>query len=131
MSEEQEGLKFYRCNTCGNLLLVMIDPNVRPTCCGADMEILDHIHGPEGSEKHAPIIELNQNDTEVQVGLQLHVMEPEHRIEWVALTDGERVEIQRLGLKTPPVVKFSKMSNDGKVRAYAFCNIHGLWQSEK
>ena len=129
--EDQEGLKFYRCNTCGNLLFVMNDPNVRPTCCGTDMEILDHVHGTEGSEKHLPIIELNQNDTEVQVGLQLHSMTPEHRIEWVALTDGERVEIQKLGLTTPPVVKFSKMSNKGKVRAYAFCNIHGLWQSEK
>ena len=131
MSEEQEGLKFYRCNTCGNLLFVMIDPNVRPTCCGNDMEILDHVHGTEGSEKHAPIIEANQNGTEVQVGLQLHAMEPEHRIEWIALTDGERVEIQRLGLSTPPVVKFSKMDGKGKLRAYAFCNIHGLWQSEK
>lgn len=131
MAEEQEGLKFYRCNTCGNLMFVMIDPNVRPTCCGTDMEILDSTHGTEGSEKHAPIIEFNQNGTEVQVGLQLHTMEPEHRIEWVALTDGERVEIQRLGLTTPPVVKFSKMDSKGKVRAYAFCNIHGLWQSEK
>ncbi|MBP5634196.1 hypothetical protein J6X09_00660, partial [Candidatus Saccharibacteria bacterium] len=54
-----------------------------------------------------------------------------HRIEWVALTDGARVEIQKHGLTTPPVVMFSKMSEDGKVRAYAFCNIHGLWQSEK
>ena len=128
---EQEGLKFYRCNTCGNLFMVMIDPDVRPTCCGTGMEILDCVHGTEGSEKHAPIIDINQNDTTVQVGLQLHAMTPEHRIEWVALTDGARVEIQKLGLTTPPCVKFSKMSDDGKVRAYAFCNIHGLWQSEK
>ena len=129
--EEQEGLKFYRCNTCGNLLFVMVDPNVRPTCCGSEMEILDHVHGDEGREKHEPVIEINTNDTGVQVGLQLHPMEPVHRIEWIALTDGERVEIQKLGLTTPPTVKFSKMKDDGKLRAYAFCNIHGLWQSEK
>ena len=127
----EEGLKFYRCNTCGNLLFVMVDPNVRPTCCGNDMEILDHVHGSEGSEKHLPIIEINQNDITVQVGLQVHEMAPEHRVEWVALTNGERVEIQRLPISTPPVVKFSKMNGDGKVRAYAFYNIHGLWQSEK
>ena len=131
MGEKREGLKFYRCNTCGNLFFVMIDPDVRPSCCGNEMEVIDTMHGTEGSEKHAPIIEINQNDTEVQVGLQLHAMEPEHRIEWVALTDGERVEIQKLGLSTPPVVKFSKMNGAGKVRAYAFCNIHGLWESEK
>ena len=128
---EQEGLKFYRCNICGNLLFVMVDPNVRPTCCGSDMEILDPTHGTEGSEKHAPIIEFHQNDPEVQVGLQLHAMAPEHRIEWIALTDGQRVEIQKLGLTTPPVVRFSKMKSDGKIHAYAFCNVHGLLESEK
>jgi len=107
MGEKREGLKFYRCNTCGNLFFVMIDPNVRPSCCGAEMEVIDTTHGTEGSEKHAPIITISQNDTEVQVGLQ------------------------KLGLSTPPVVKFSKMNGAGKVRAYAFCNIHGLWESEK
>lgn len=128
---EEEGLKFYRCNTCGNLLFVMIDPNVRPVCCGCEMEILDTIHGTEGVEKHAPIISVNQDDITVQVGMQEHPMAPEHRIEWVALTDGARVEIQKLSLSGQPVVKFSKMDNSAKLRAYAFCNIHGLWRSEK
>ena len=38
---KQEGLKFYRCNTCGNLFLTIIDPNITPTCCGSSMEILE------------------------------------------------------------------------------------------
>ena len=58
-------------------------------------------------------------------------MTPEHRIEWMALTDGQRVEIQKLGLTTEPIAQFSLMNNSGKLRAYAFCNIHGLWSSEK
>ncbi len=127
-----EGLKFYRCNTCGNLFLVMVDPNVRPTCCGEEMEVLDsRKHTYEGSEKHLPIIDFDMKKTDVKVGLQLHPMSAQHRIEWIALTDGERVEVQKLGLTTPPVVEFSKMNQDGKVHAYAFCNIHGLWESEK
>ena len=127
----QEGLKFYRCNTCGNLMMVMIDPSVIPTCCGSEMEILDPIHGIEGSEKHAPIITVKDDCTEVQVGFQLHPMTPEHRLEWIALTDGSRVEIENLGLGEQPIARFSKMSSDGMLRAYAFCNLHGLWQSEK
>lgn len=128
----QEGLKFYRCNTCGNLFLVMIDPAVRPTCCGASMDLLDSSrHTHEGSEKHLPIIELNEKSTDVKVGLQLHPMSAQHRVEWMALTDGERVEVQKLGLTTPPVAQFSRMNRDGKLHAYAFCNIHGLWESEK
>lgn len=127
-----EGIKFYRCNTCGNLFLVMVDPAVRPTCCGAEMDMLDSRHHThEGSEKHLPIIEVNENYISVKVGLQLHPMDAQHRIEWITLTDGTRVEVQKLGLTTPPIAKFSKMSTDGKIHAYAFCNIHGLWESEK
>lgn len=127
-----EGLKFYRCNTCGNLFLVMVDPAVRPTCCGTEMDMLStHGHTAEGAEKHLPIIEINQDSTTVKVGLQLHPMGAQHRVEWIALTDGNRVEVQKLGLTTPPIARFSHMSDDGKLHAYAFCNIHGLWSSEK
>ena len=128
---EQEGLKFYRCNTCGNLFLTMIDPNITPTCCGSSMEILEANKIHEGAEKHVPIIEINGKDVDVKVGIQLHPMTPEHRIEWIALTDGNRVEIQRLELTADPVATFSGLSHDGKLRAYSFCNIHGLWSSEK
>lgn len=128
---EQEGLKFYRCNTCGNLFLTMIDPNITPTCCGSSMEILEANKIHEGAEKHVPIIEINGKDVDVKVGIQLHPMTPEHRIEWIALTDGNRVEIQRLELTADPVATFSGLRHDGKLRAYSFCNIHGLWSSEK
>ncbi len=128
---EQEGLKFYRCNTCGNLFLTMIDPNITPTCCGSSMEILEANKIHEGAEKHVPIIEINDKDVDVKVGIQLHPMAPEHRIEWIALTDGNRVEIQRLELTADPVATFSGLRHDGKLRAYSFCNIHGLWSSEK
>ena len=128
----QEGLKFYRCNTCGNLFLVMIDPSVTPSCCGSDMQLLDYSrHTHEGSESHLPIIEEHEDHTEVRLGLQLHPMSAQHRIEWMVLTDGERIEVQKLGLTTPPIARFSKMSDSGKLRAYAFCNMHGLWVTEK
>ena len=128
---EQEGLKFYRCNTCGNLFLTMIDPNVTPTCCGSSMEILEANKIHEGAEKHIPIIEIDGSDVNIKVGIQPHPMAAEHRIEWIALTDGSRVEVQRLGLTQDPVAKFSNMKHEGKLRAYSFCNIHGLWSSEK
>lgn len=129
---EQEGLKFYRCNTCGNLFLTLIDPNVTPTCCGSSMEIIEANKLHEGAEKHIPIIENNDGKVTVKVGIQAHPMSPEHRIEWIAITDGDRVEIQKLGLTSEPAATFTDMRfDDGKLRAYAFCNIHGLWSSEK
>ncbi len=128
---EQEGLKFYRCNSCGNLLLSIVDPFVIPSCCGSSMEILEANSKYEAAEKHVPIIEDDGNCITVKVGIQPHPMSTEHQIEWIALADDNRVEIQKLSLTQDPVAKFSKMGSDGKLRAYSFCNIHGLWSSEK
>ena len=91
---KQEGLKFYRCNTCGNLFLTIIDPNITPTCCSSSMEILEANKVHEGAEKHVPIIEINHDEVKVKVGIQPHPMSAEHRIEWIALTDGSSVNIQ-------------------------------------
>ena len=128
----EEGLKFYRCNTCGNMFLVMVDPNVIPSCCGSMMHVLSSRHSSsEKSESHLPIIEFGPTYATVKVGMQLHPMDSQHRIEWIALTDGTRVEVQRLNLTTPPIAKFDMVGTDCKLRAYAFCNNHGLWSSEK
>jgi len=129
---EQEGLKFYRCNNCGNLFLTIIDPDITPSCCGSSMEILQANRLNEGAEKHVPIIENENGIVTVRVGIQAHPMSAEHRIEWVALTNGSRVEIQKLSLTSDPVATFTNIQNEGgRLKAYSFCNIHGLWSSGK
>ncbi|MBR3163972.1 desulfoferrodoxin Dfx [Candidatus Saccharibacteria bacterium] len=128
---ESEGLKFYRCNSCGNLCLVLVDPNVKPVCCGNEMEILNSNTTDDGNEKHLPVIEVGTNSVTVKVGEVPHPMETAHRIEWIALLCGSRIEIKKLGISSAPEAKFEKIETDGKLRAYAFCNIHGLWSSEQ
>ena len=124
-----EGLKFYRCNECGNLFLVLVDPSVVPECCAVKMEeLLPSQNGDDGI-KHRPTIEMNGNKAIVKVGAMAHPMAAEHRIEWIALMDGPRVDIQRLGLTSEPVADFTIRHGDSKLYAYAFCNIHGLWES--
>lgn len=129
---QEEVLKFYRCNHCGNLFFAVVDSSVRPVCCGEEMEILVSRHDDsESNEKHVPIITKRDGDIIVQVGAELHPMTSSHRIEWVALTDGHRVELQRLGLTTTPIVHFcaANWQGNANLRAYAFCNLHGLWSS--
>ena len=42
------------------------------------------------------------------------------------------VEIQKLGPAATPEAVFTDMEpDDSRYRAYSFCNIHGLWTSEK
>lgn len=126
-----EGLKFYRCNECGNLMLALIDSSIIPSCCGDAVEELTANQGGEGGEKHIPTIEVTGNKAEVRVGMETHPMLAEHRIEWIILVDGPRVDIQRLRLTGEPVADFTLRHRTEKLRAYAFCNIHGLWESEE
>ena len=126
-----EGLKFYRCNECGNLMLTLVDSSVIPNCCDASMEELISNRGGEGGEKHIPMIDVTGDKAEVRVGFDTHPMLAEHRVEWIILVDGPRVDIQRLKLTAEPVADFTLRYKTEKLRAYAFCNIHGLWESEE
>lgn len=124
-------MKFYRCNECGNMFLVLIDPSNKPCCCNFDMvEVLPNQKNEDG-EKHLPVIELLGKKAIVSVGAKSHPMETEHRIEWIALTDGPRVDIQRLKLDEAPVADFTIRNHSERLRAYAFCNQHGLWESDE
>lgn len=125
-----EGLKFYRCNECGNLFLTLVDPSVVPSCCGEEMVKLEASDSGSGEESHVPIVEVNGNKVLVKVGKHTHPMAAEHRIEWVAVTDGRRIDIQKLELTTTPMIDFTIRGNNTDIKAYSFCNIHGLWSSK-
>ena len=127
----QEGLKFYRCNVCGNLFLTMVDPNVIPTCCESPMEVLKANSSQGAAETHVPFIEVVNGVATVKIGMDSHPMMAEHRIDWIALEDGESVIIKRLSLTSKPLAEFYNVRHDSKLRAYAFCNVHGLWTAEK
>ena len=124
-----EGLKFYRCNECGNLFLTLVDPSVTPVCCGDEMIRLEACNSGSGEESHVPIIDIEGNKALIRVGRHTHPMAAEHRIEWVAVTDGKRIDIQKLELTTTPMVDFTIRGGETNLKAYAFCNIHGLWSS--
>jgi len=81
---------------------------------------------------HVPVIELDGDRATVSVSTEAHPMMAEHRIEWIILIDGPSVDIQRLPLTGTAVANFV-LSNHGTERlsAYAFCNLHGLWESEE
>ncbi len=112
------------------------------------------------SEKHVPVIECPDSvkaDEVFQVKVTLgkevaHPNKTEHHIRWITLCfqpDGAAVPIQVANVQfdahgestegpdTGPVythheaVASMKTSKPGTLSAIAYCNIHGLWQSEK
>ena len=104
-------VKLYRCETCGNIIIKLVDSSVPVVCCGTKMTELVPGSVDASLEKHVPVIRKDDGFISVLVGSTAHPMTEEHFISHViravfAVLDG--VEI--LG-------------------AYAYCNLHGFWKS--
>ncbi|MET1124861.1 MAG: class II SORL domain-containing protein [Archaeoglobaceae archaeon] len=109
-------------------------------------------------EKHVPVIEVlrvenNVAEVKVSVGKEIpHPNTTEHHIAWIELVfhpegskfpyvigradfaaHGASVEGPNTsGVYTEPVAYFTfKTEKGGKLVAFSYCNIHGLWMSEE
>ena len=122
--------KFYRCKTCGNILGAIHDSGVTPVCCGQRMEILVANMTDAATEKHVPVMTRNGNSVAVKVGSMAHPMTEEHSIQWIILTQGAVTERVILTPGAAPEAVFSVFDGNAPVRAYEYCNIHGLWSAE-
>ncbi len=121
-------LEIYKCNVCGNIVLVMHSGKGELVCCGKPMELL--VAGSVGAavEKHVPVIEKMGNEYKVKVGNIPHPMTEEHYIEWIELhADNDKVYIEFLKPGKNPEASFQVEAQ--KVVAKEYCNLHGLWES--
>jgi len=96
-------------------------------------------------EKHVPVIEINKADdkfnVEVSVGKEIpHPNTIEHHIKWIDLYvkyDDSPLVVHLAHFEFTPVTTYPKASveikleKSGKFIATSYCNIHGLWESEK
>lgn len=94
--------------------------------------------------KHTPFIKIPQKTKagesfEVEVGVGYdkvaHPNENGHYISWMAFYTDDYTFLGRVDLtpvKSSPKVKFNiTLEKPTSIRAYAFCNLHGLWQGKK
>ena len=65
----------------------------------------------------------------VRVGLAPHPMVPEHWLEWIVLETQQGFSVRRLRPGDAPEALFALPDTETAVGAYAYCNLHGLWQS--
>ena len=124
-------MKFYKCERCGEIFLVINDAGVVPDCCGAPTELLKTNTVDEVQEKHVPVIERDGKKVTVKVGSVPHPMVPEHHIEWVVLECGKKFQMAYLEPTGEPKAEFLVENADAKLTAYDHCNIHGLWKFEE
>ena len=121
--------KFLRCPICGNLVEVINDSNVRVMCCGKPMEELVANTTDGATEKHVPVVEINNELVTITVGETLHPMTEEHYIMWIHVFTNLREYHFNLNPSNNPQVKFSKDINEEIIEVNAYCNLHGLWST--
>ena len=121
--------KFLRCPICGNLVEVINDSNVPIMCCGKPMEELVANTTDGATEKHVPVVEINNELVTITVGETLHPMTEEHYIMWIHVFTNLKEYHFNLNPSDNPQVKFSKDINEEIIEVNAYCNLHGLWRA--
>ncbi len=122
-------MKFYRCETCGQIIAIVKKTAVPVMCCGKPMKEIIPGTTDAAVEKHVPVYEVEGNKVIVTVGSVEHPMIEEHYIEWVSIQT--KFGNQRKALKpgSEPKVCFAVCEGDEVEAVYAYCNLHGLWKA--
>ena len=122
-------MKFYICETCGNIITHVNASGVPVVCCGKPMKELVPGTTDAAVEKHVPVYSVEGNTVTVQVGSVEHPMLDVHFIQWVAVESKEGVQIKYLQPGQAPKAVFALSEGDELVAVYEYCNLHGLWKA--
>ena len=79
-------MKFYRCETCGNIIIKLNDSGVPVVCCGKPRTELVPGSTDAALEKHVPAVTVDGNKVSVQIGEVEHPMLDEHFIQFIVLS---------------------------------------------
>jgi desulfoferrodoxin len=118
----------YKCDTCGNIVLVVHPGGGELVCCGAPMKLMVENTVDAAKEKHVPVIEKVPGGYKVKVGAVAHPMEEKHWIEWIELMADGVVMTKLLKPGDAPEAVFITEAKSVSVREY--CNLHGLWSAK-
>lgn len=120
----------YKCEICGNIIESVHAGSNSLTCCGQLMTKIEPKSGPEGQEKHLPVIEKIGNKIVVKVGSIPHPMVEGHFIEWIEIIIGNKSQKAFLKPGDEPIAEFEVADIIEPITARAYCNIHGLWLTQ-
>ncbi len=81
-------------------------------------------------EKHVPQVVVDGSTVHVKVGEVAHPMTPEHLIAFIVLVTEKGYQIAPLTAQDAPEATFALVAGDAPVKAYEYCNLHGLWVKE-
>lgn len=126
----KERQKFYICKHCGNIIGLINNAGVPLACCGEKMTELVPNSTDAASEKHVPVVKIEENLVNISIGSIPHPMTEEHNIGWVYIQTEKGGQRKNLDVNSSPSATFVLTDDDKFVRAFAYCNLHGLWMTE-
>lgn len=121
-------MKFYKCNRCGNIITFIENKGAPVKCCGEKMQEIVPDSVDAAAEKHVPVLKSEGQKVVITVSSVQHPMLKEHYISWVVLETKQGCQLKELQPEQAPEVQFMLGEDDEAVTAYAYCNLHGLWQ---
>ena len=122
-------MKFYVCDTCKNVVEMVVDHRIKPFCCGKPMTELVANTVDAAKEKHIPVVTLNGDLVEVVVGSVLHPQTEAHLINFIVVETTNGVYRKDLTPEDEPKASFKLQADEKVVNVYAYCNLHGLWKA--
>lgn len=126
-----EETKFYVCKVCGNVVELIHNGGGTLVCCDQPMQELVANTTDAAQEKHVPVVVKDGANITVKIGSVPHPMIPEHFIQWVYLQTEKGGQRRVLSAGAAPEATFVITDDNKATAAYAYCNLHGLWKSEK
>ena len=124
-------MKFFKCETCGNIIEFMNNSGVPVMCCGKKMMELIPGTSDGAAEKHVPVIAQEGAKVTVMIGEVEHPMVEAHYIQWIVLETKMGSQKVFLNPGEAPKAEFVLTDGDEVVAAYEYCNLHGLWKADK
>jgi len=123
-------MRFFKCDHCGNQIEMIKDKGVPVMCCGQKMTELVAGTSDGAVEKHVPVFSVDGNIVTVTVGSVEHPMVEAHYIEWIVVETVNGSQRKMLKPEDKPCAKFALTDGDSVVAVYAYCNLHGLWETK-
>ncbi len=122
-------LKFYHCEKCDNFVVLLNEPK-SSACCDSSMKEIIPGSVDASKEKHVPVIKADGSQVKVHVGSVDHPMEEKHYIEFIILETNQGFQKKDLKPGDAPEAAFALTEGEKVLRAYAYCNLHGMWVAE-
>lgn len=120
---------FCVCRRCGNLISYVKKTGNIVSCCGEEMEVLVPNTVEASTEKHIPVVTVEDNLVKVSVGSAPHPMTDAHLIQFVILETDQGKAFKSLEAGGKPELTFT-LGSEKPLAVYSYCNLHGLWKVE-